>query len=419
MNILFLTENFPPEVNAAASRVYERACLWVAAGHQVTVITCAPNFPQGKIYPGYKNKWYQEEIMHGIRVIRVKTFIAKNEGIVLRTLDFISYMFSAAPVALSYKKPDVIVATTPQFFAAVAGWFVAALKRAPFVLELSDLWPASIAAVGAMQDNFILRMLEKVELFLYRKAKAIVALSTSIKEDLVKRHVPAAKISVIVNGVDMTKYAPQSRNQELATKFGVNDNFVVGYIGTHGLAQGLENIIVTAKILRAEKNLIFLFVGTGAAKERLMQQATEEKLTNIIFIEPQPKNLMPAVWSLCNVALVHLKNAPLFTGVLPSKMFEAMGMGLPLLLAAPTGEASAIIEKTGAGVCVAPENPDALAQAVLTYKNDPVLCQAKATKSQQAASLYTRERQATDFLMVLEKVTLSEQTMLTNIDPSN
>jgi hypothetical protein len=152
MHVLFLTENFPPETNAAATRVYERACYWIEAGHQVTVMTCAPNFPHGRLMDGYRNRWRQVEEMSGIRVVRVKSYIAANEGIVRRTLDFLSFMATAFFFGLFEKKPDVVVATSPQFFAAVGGWLLATCRRRPFVFELGDLWPASIIAVGAMKD---------------------------------------------------------------------------------------------------------------------------------------------------------------------------------------------------------------------------------------------------------------------------
>src|SRR3990167_4887453 len=183
MKILFLTENFPPETNAAATRVFERACYWARWGNDVTIITCAPNFPQGKLYPNYKNSWHQTEVISGIRVVRVKTFIAPNKGTILRTLDFFSFLVTGIGAGLFQNKPDLIVATSPQFFAAVAGWMLGLIRRVPFVFELGDLWPASIAAVGAMREKFLLRMMEKLELYLYRKSAAIVALTNAFKDD--------------------------------------------------------------------------------------------------------------------------------------------------------------------------------------------------------------------------------------------
>ena len=165
MHILFLTDNFPPEGNAPASRTFEHARVWVRLGHKVTVITCAPNFPDGKVFDGYSNDWLNRETMEGIDVIRVKTYITANEGFVKRILDFMSFMVSGFFAGLFVKKPDVVVATSPQFFTAVSVWAVSAFKRKPFVFELRDVWPASITAVGAMKKSLVIRLLEKLEIF--------------------------------------------------------------------------------------------------------------------------------------------------------------------------------------------------------------------------------------------------------------
>ena len=161
MHILFLTENFPPEHNAPATHVYERACYWTRWGHRVTVVTSAPNFPEGRVHPGYRNRWYQTEEIEGIRVVRVKTFIAPNEGVVLRTLDFLSFMVAAFAAGLIQARPDVVVATSPQFFTAVAGWALSAVRGLPFIFELRDLWPDSIIAVGAMRESAAIRAMRR------------------------------------------------------------------------------------------------------------------------------------------------------------------------------------------------------------------------------------------------------------------
>jgi colanic acid biosynthesis glycosyl transferase WcaI len=404
MNIVFLTENFPPETNAAATRVFERACYWVAWGHQVTVITCAPNFPRGRLFPGYRNRWYQTEEMAGIHVVRVKTLITPNQGVILRTLDFLSFMVTGFLAGLRQEKPDVIAATSPQFFAAVAGWGLAAARRVPFVFELGDLWPASIAAVGAVRDNFLLRWLEMLELFLYRRSASVVALTNSFKENLTGRAIDPDKIAVVVNGVDLSRYGPRQRDKDLSDTWDLDGHFVVGYIGTHGMAHGLSNVLDTAERLRDEKALRFILAGSGAERTDLMAEARHRRLDNVVFIPPQPKEAMPAVWSLCDVALVHLRDSPVFREVIPSKMFEAMGMGLPLLLATPEGEASRILQEDGAGVWVPAEAPGALAGAILDLMKSEKTRQAFAQRSMAAAPLHTRERQAQQMIRVLEMV---------------
>jgi len=405
MNILFLTENFPPELNAAATRVYERACYWVNWGHQVTVVTQVPNFPVGKIFPGYQHKWYQTELMDGIRVVRVKTFISRNEGVLRRILDFASFMVSGCLGGLRQKRPDVVIATSPQFFTAVAGWVLARMRRVPFVFELSDLWPASIAAVGALRNGPILKSVEQLELFLYRQADMVVSLTESFKDDLVRREIPAEKIEVIINGVDLLRYAPQPKARHILSRYGLKDRFCVGYLGTHGMAHALENILHSAERLRDRSSDIhFLFVGDGATKQHLVARAEQMGLSNVTFVPLQPKHLIADFWSVCDVALIHLKDDDLFKTVIPSKIFEAMGMGLPILLASPEGEASEIIQRERAGLWVPAEKPDALCEAVLSLRRDERLRGRLAQNSLKAAPGYSRQRQAEYMIDALDRV---------------
>jgi glycosyltransferase involved in cell wall biosynthesis len=404
MKILFITENFPPEMNAAATRVYERACYWIKWGHEVTVITCAPNFPQGRVFDGYENKWYQKEEMNGINVIRVKTYMSANSGTLRRILDFVSFMVTGFFASIFQKKHDVVVATSPQFFAAVCGWMVGIIRRTPFVFELGDLWPASITAVGAMKDNLFLRLMEKFELFLYRQSSCVAALTKAFKQDLIKRNIPAEKIGVVINGVDLPRYSPGPKDKALEEKWNLTNSFVVGYIGTHGMAHALENVIYAAEILHKQghNDIKFLFVGPGAAREGVMKLTKEKQLTNVVFVPAQPKEKMPEFWRLCDLALVHLKDNPVFESVIPSKIFEAMGMGLPILLASPEGEASEIIKKEEAGSHIKAEEPQVLGDEVIKLKENKELYKKLAKNSLEASPRYSREKQATDMLTVIK-----------------
>ena len=404
MRILFLTENFPPETNAAATRVFERAVYWVKAGHEVTVITCAPNFPHGRLFEGYRNAWHQTEEMSGIHVVRVKTYIAANQGVILRSFDFLSFLFTGLCAALTQPKPDVIAATSPQFFAAVAGWAASGVRRRPFVFELGDLWPTSISAVGAMKKGILLTLMERFELFLYRRSAAVAALTHAFKDNLVSRGIPADKIQVVLNGVDLPRYSPRARNGELATDWGIDEKFVVGYLGTHGMAHGLINVLDAAESLKSNPDILFLFVGAGAERAMLVGEAEQRGLTNIKFMSSQPKEAMPNIWSLCNIALVHLKDSPAFADVLPSKIFEAMAMGLPVLLVSPAGEASELLEAHGAGPWVPAGQPDKLAEMVGALAGDAELMAGYAAASLQAAPQHSREKQAREMMAVLESV---------------
>jgi len=402
MKILFLTENFPPETNAAATRVYERACFWVRWGHDVTVVTTAPNFPQGQLYRGYRNRWRQAEDMDGIRVIRAKSFIAPNRGTLLRTLDFLSFMATGTIVACREPRPDVVVATSPQFFTAVAGWLVGAIRRAPFVFELGDIWPASIVAVGALREGAALRLMEQLELFLYRSAACVVALTPAFKRNLERRGINPSKIAVVINGVDLDRYSPAERNQNFEHDWGLENAFVIGYVGTHGMAHGLTNVLDAAERLRDAPRIRFMLVGDGAERDRLIKAANKRGLANVIFVPPQPKKMMPGVWSVCDVALVHLRNLEVFTEVIPSKTFEAMAMGLPIVLALPEGEASRILAADGAGVHVPAEDPAALADAVRDLADNEDRCRVLGQRARTAAARHTRERQAEEMLHALQ-----------------
>ena len=402
MNILLLTENFPPETNASATRVHEKACYWVRWGHRVTVVTCAPNFPDGVLFEGYRNRWHRTETMDGMRIVRVKSYIAPNRGVVRRSLDFLSFGVTGFAAALFEPRPDAVVGNSPQLFAAAAAHGVGAMRRVPFVLELADLWPASIVAVGAIRHPIPLKLLEVLELHLYRRAAAIVALTAGIRDDLVARGIPAEKIAVVMNGVDLARYGPRPRDEALAQAWGLGGRFVVGYVGTHGMAHALGNVLDAAERLRDAPQIAFLFVGAGAERDMLIAEARRRGLGNVVFQPMQPKETVPSVWSLCDIALAHFKNMPLFAGALPMKMFEAMGMGLPVLLAAPEGEASRLLQGAGAGVWVPPEDPAALADAIRSLHADPATRQRLAAASRAAAPAHSREVRARDTIRVLE-----------------
>lgn len=403
MHILFLTDNFPPEGNAPATRTYEHAIRWVKAGHKVTVITCAPNFPEGKEFDGIKNSWYQTHDLDGINVVRVKTFITANEGFVKRILDYMSFMVTGFIAGLFQKKPDAIVATSPQFFCACAGWALSAVCRKPFVFELRDIWPASITAVGAMKDSLVIRMLEKIEIFLYKRADAIVSVTHAFKKELIERGVDGSKIEVVLNGVDLSKYEPQDKDTELAKQYGLEGKFVAGYIGTHGMAHGLEHIVSVAERLQHDDNIRIVFAGGGAARQKVVDLVQQKGLKNVVLIDRQPKEMMPKLWSLCDVSLVPLVNSELFKTVIPSKIFECMGMGIPTIMSVPEGEATAIIRETNSGLVVESESVDQITAAILKLHEDQELYQQVRTSSIEAAPKFSRDIMAADMVSVFEK----------------
>ena len=404
MRILFLSDHFFPEPSAPAAHVYERAKLWVSQGHQVTVLCSAPNFPEGKLFPGYRNALRSVELLDGIRVVRVWTYISANEGTVRRTLDYVSYALTAFLMAWRESRPDVVISTSPHLFVPLAGVLHARLRRVPHVFEIRDLWPASIAATEALRGaSRSLRLLERLELFLYRHSARILALTPAFKTDLVRRGVDPGKIDVVINGANLELFRPgMARDRDLEAQFGLGGRFVVGYLGTLGLAHGLENVLDAAEQLR-DTAISFLFVGVGAAKAELEAAVRTRKLTNVVFAQRQEKAAMPRFWSLCDVSLVHLRAAPLFETVTPSKIFEAMAVGLPTIYAAPRGEGSRIVEQHDAGIVVPPMNASALAEACRLLARDTALRARLAAAAALAAPLYSRTRQAQDSLAVLQR----------------
>jgi glycosyltransferase involved in cell wall biosynthesis len=364
MHILFLTHYFPPEVNAPASRTYENAKRWVCAGHQVTVITCAPNHPTGIVYPGYANRLWQWDAKDGIRILRVKSFLSANKGIKKRIINYVSFMLSAFVFCSLVRRVDIVVSTSPQFFCGIAGYLVSRLKRRPWVLEIRDLWPESIIAVGALTNRSIIRVLESVESLIYQKADHVVAVTHAFKRHIHGRGVPGSRIAVITNGADLDCYRPAARSNAFRREMGLDGKFVASYVGTHGMAHGLDVVLRAGKRLRHRDDIVFLLVGDGAERERLVDQRDQMGLDNVIMIGQQPKERMPEIIAASDACMVLLRDTALFRTVIPSKIFEAMAMERPIILGV-RGESQGIVEACECGICIAPENDVELAEAVL------------------------------------------------------
>lgn len=408
MHILFLTDNFPPEVNAPASRTFEHCREWVKLGEQVTVITCAPNFPKGKVFSGYRNRLWQTETIEGIRVIRVWTYITANEGFVRRSLDYVSFMVAATIASLWVKKVDVVIGTSPQFFTVCAAYVVGLLKRIPWIFELRDIWPESIKAVGSMGDGLLYRTLERLELFLYKKANYIIALTQSFKKELISRGVDADKIDVVTNGVDLSLFKARSKDEALLKRLGLENQFIAGYIGTIGMAHGLETIIEAAEIIQnthnpENHNIKILILGDGARKEALKQLAKVKKLENLIFIDTVSKAEVANYWSLLDISIIHLKKDPLFEKVIPSKLFECMAMGIPVLHGV-LGESAEIVSRLGVGKTIAPDNSQVLAQQLCSLSKDTQELAQMRDAGLKAAKSFDRRALGESMLMILRVV---------------
>lgn len=353
LRILFLTDNFPPESNAPANRTYEHCIEWVKAGAEVTVITCNPNFPKGELFAGYKNRLRQTEMMDGIRVVRVWSWITPNRGTLKRILDYLSFAVSGFIASLFYKT-DVIIATSPQLFTALGGYWAAVVKRKPWIMEVRDIWPESIQVLGAIQNKRVLNALERLVRHLYKKATAIVVVTNGFKPKIAAEGIDASKISVVRNGVNSKRYYPREANASLVEHHKLAGKFVLGYIGTHGMAHNLSFILdCAAKV--TDPTVHFLLIGDGALKKRLERKCEELGLTNVTMLDPVPREDVPQYISAIDAALVPLRKLDTFTTVIPSKIFENAAMGKPIMLGVE-GEAAEIVGSYNAGVCFEPEN---------------------------------------------------------------
>lgn len=399
MHILFLTDNFPPEVNAPASRTFEHCGEWVRAGHRVTVITGAPNFPKGRVFDGYRNRLLSRETVEGVEVVRVWTYITANEGFLKRTLDYVSFMFSATLASLLVHRPDIIVATSPQFFTACAGYLVSRLRGVPYVFELRDLWPESIRAVGALKASPLLNAIERLELFLYHKAAMVVSVTHAFKRNLERRGIDSAKIHVVTNGADLSRFSKRPRNEALAQRLGFEGRFIAGYIGTHGMAHALGTLLEAALLLQEEgrDDIRLLLLGDGASKQALRKRAAAMGLRNVTFVDSVPKDEVVDYWSLLDASIIHLRDTELFTTVIPSKLFECMAMGVPVLHGV-RGESAEIVERAGAGLVFEPENAGALRNRIVELSGDAALRTMLSTNAVKGAREFDRGRLAETML---------------------
>ena len=365
MRILFLTDNFPPETNAPATRTYEHCLKWINMGYKVTVITCFPNFPKGKVFEGYTNKLYQKENIDGITVIRVWSYITENNGFVKRIIDYISYALTSFLFGL-FVKTDLIIATSPQFFTAISGRMLSIFKRIPWVMEVRDLWPDSIAAVGSMnKSSKPFKILKKIEHHLYLSASKIVVVTDSFKKYIIKDHqIKPEKVGVFKNGVLISNFKKPKPNDVMTLKesLGLKNKIVISYLGTHGLAHGLKFILESISKI-SNPDLHFLFIGDGAEKQNLIKYSKTLHSKNFTFLESVTKSEIPLYIEISDYSLVNLKKSDEFKNVIPSKIFENIAMYKPILLGVE-GESKKLIDDYEVGVCFEPENKESFLNAI-------------------------------------------------------
>lgn len=411
MKILYVSQYFPPEMGAPAARVHELSRRWVQDGHEVTVLTGFPNHPIGVVPPEYKSKLkrlvYRERI-DGINVIRTILIPLPNRRAWERILNYASFCLSACVTGSFLSTPDVIIATSPQLLVGLSGLWLSKIKRVPLVFEVRDLWPESIVATDMGSENSIaIRVLKKISGTLYKVSDCIVVVTPAFESALVRDwDVPLEKISIVMNGVDTKLFSPSTiTNNVLRQELGLQDKFVVSYIGTMGAAHGLDTVIQAASQMEETMpEAMFLFVGDGAERERVENSVRALGLSNVMFVPPQPKAKVPEYINASDVCLVPLKAAEVFKTVIPTKMLEFMACGCPIVLGVD-GQARHLLEDAQGGTYVEPENVEALVQAIKQLYQDPDLRRSLGSNGHKYAMQHaSRENTAKVYIDILESI---------------
>ena len=410
MKILYISQYFPPEMGAPAARVSELSRHWIEAGHDVTVLTGFPNHPDGVVRPEYRRRFRRgvcREDWNGVKVVRTWLAPFPNRRPYERILNYSSFCFSAALTGSFLVRPDVVIATSPQLLVGLSGWWLARLKNVPFVLEVRDLWPESLAGAGVGgEKSQLYRALDRVARFLYRAAAHIVVVTPAFRDNLIQqRGLAASKISVVANGVEAQMFAPQAPDACLRASLNAEGKFVVSYIGTLGLAHGLEVLLEAAERMQRDRpEILFLVLGEGADRERILSIAKSKGLANLRFVPQQLREKIPAYIAASDVCAVMLKDSEIFQTVIPTKMLEFMSCGRPVILTA-RGQARAVLESAAAGISVDPGNVAALCDAVVRLQQQPATAQQMG-RNGRAYIVQNLSRRATgeEYLAVLGRL---------------
>lgn len=412
MKILYVSQYFPPEMGAPAARAFELAQHWANAGHAVSVLTGFPNHPTGVVPGEWKNRLRRLTFYEKggeVDVYRTWLWPLPNRKAHERMRNYASFAASAALRGMTLPRPDIIIATSPQLLVGLAGWWLAFARRIPFVFEVRDLWPESLAAVGMGDENSLLhRTLSAVADFLYRRSDQIVVVTPAFKDYLVqRRNVPAEKISVVENGVETELFSPgtAAENHALRHQLAATETFLVCYVGTMGMAHGLETLLDAAAQLQTRNpNVQFLLIGEGAEKERIKSLAQSRSLANVRFLDQQPREKIPAFISASDACLVLLKKTDVFKTVIPTKMLEFMSCSRPVILGVD-GQARKIIEEANGGIAIEPENSTELCRVIQQLAADSDLCQKLGTQGREyIVRNLSRRQTAQDYARVLEQV---------------
>jgi len=402
MRLLILTQYYPPEIGAPQNRLHELAIRLKAYGVEVEVLTALPNYPKMKIQEGYEKGKKREEQIDGIAVHRAGIYVSASKSIVARLLNYFSFVWTSYWRGRKLDKFDFLLVESPPLFLGYSAMALSRKLSAKLIFNVSDLWPESAEKLGIVNNPYLLKMAYRLEAKCYQRAALVTGQTEGIVADIAQRF-PSTQVYWLPNGVNIDYYNPANLNEsDFRTRNGFKaSDLLFFYGGIIGHAQGLEVILHAAQQLLDYKHIHFILQGSGPEKAKLQELKAELQLTNIHFLEPVAKAEMPAVLQAIDVALVPLKNLPLFQGAIPSKVFEALAMEVPLLLGVDGEAKRHFIEKAEAGWYFEPENAQALSTCILEIAQEPKMIQHAGkngrayvsqhfNRDQIAASLYKR-----------------------------
>ncbi len=361
MRVLLISQFYPPEPSFSR---HEIVPYLVGRGHGVTTITAFPNYPLGRVYPGYRQRLWRWEELGGARVLRLPLFPDHSKFGLRRALHYLSFAVSASCLGTALCGPaDVSWVYDPPLVTGIPGLWIQRLRRVPFVFEIQDLWPDTLEATGMVRSRFVLRILNSLANHIYRQASGIIVSAPGMADTLVEKGVPRSKVHVIPNWVDETLYRPLPSDLAVAERFGMAGKFNVVFAGNLGLAQGLDTVLEAACELSSLPDIQFAIAGDGVQEEHLKDRARELGLRNVIFLGRQPPELMPRLFAASAVLLAHLRRDPLFRITIPAKTNAYLACGRPILMAVE-GDAARLVDEAGAGITCKAEDPKGLADAV-------------------------------------------------------
>jgi glycosyltransferase involved in cell wall biosynthesis len=398
MKITFFTDYYRPEPPPPAHHIAERAEIWQRDGHQVTIVTNHPNYPEGKIYPGYPNALRTVETSpDGVRIVRVWTLVAGHHRRLLKLADHASYCASAALQALREPAPDVVVATSPHLMSGLAGVLYAERVRKPMLLEVRDLWPVSVLRKGSLAY----RVFKGVERYIYRHSGAVSVLTPAFESHVLGEG--ARRAVTIVGGVDLSRFSPGDPPPQLRRDLDLEGMFVVGYPGTLGTAHDTPLLLEAARRL-ASTRVRFLLIGGGPFMGELEVQAKTICPGMIRFVSTQPPEAMPGWWRVMDAGLVLLNKTEAMRTVIPSKMFECMATRKPIIYVGPRGAGSDVVDSCQSGVIVDGDGPSHLVRELTGLASNAERYELLATNALKASPRFSRDRQAQETIALLDEL---------------